>query len=120
MSEKKFKEANIYYKKHNMGKIPGVSDKFESVMVLGDDDGYVSITPPVDSPLSPEVLKRAPLSFGQAVAAAAASETPKAKSKGKGAIAGESPLSKLHKERVHLAISPTFAKHDPKLAVPMG
>ena len=47
---------------------------------------------------------------------AAASGTPKAKSKGKGkgAIVGESPLSKLHKELVHPAISPTFAKHDPK------
>jgi hypothetical protein len=62
------------------------------------------------------VSKRASLSFGEAAAMAAASGTPKAKGKGKrkGAIAEESPLSKLHKELVHRAVSPTFAKHDPK------
>ena len=118
--EKRFKEANAYSIKHKISKIPGAFDKFESVVFpLDDGDDYVSVTPPPESPvpsLSPEVLKKAPLSFGQAAAMAAASGTPKAKSKGKGkgAIVGESPLSKLHKELVHPAISPTFAKHDPK------
>ena len=123
--EGKIKEANAYSIKHKIAKIPGAFDKFESVVFPVDDgDDYVSVTPPTDSPvpLSPEVLKKAPLSFGQAAAMTAAPGTPKAKSKGKGksAIAGESPLSKLHKERVHRAVSPTFAPHDPKLAVPMG
>lgn len=121
--EGKIKEANAYSIKHKIAKIPGAFDKFESVVGPVDDgDDYVSVTPPTESPvpLSPEVLKKAPLSFGQAAAMTAAPGTPKAKSKGKGAIAGESPLSKLHKERVHRAVSPTFAPHDPKLAVPMG
>ena len=117
--ERKIKEANAYSIKHKIAKIPGAFDKFESVVFPVDDgDDYVSVTPPIESPvpLSPEVLKKAPLSFGQAAAMAAASGTPKAKSKGKGkgAISVESPLSKLHKEIVHRAVSPTFAKHDPK------
>ena len=123
--EGRIKEANAYSIKHKIAKIPGAFDKFESVMgPVHDGDDYVSVTPPIDSPvpLSPEVFKKAPLSFGQAAAMAAASGTPKAKSKGKekGAIAGESPLSKLHRERVHRAVSPTYAPHDPKLAVKMG
>ena len=123
--EKKFKEANAYSIKHKIAKIPGAFDKFESVVFPVDDgDDYVSVTPPPESPvpLSPEVLKKAPLSFGVAAAMAAASGTPKAKGKGKrkGAIVGLSPLSKLHKERVHLAVSPTYAPHNPKLAVKMG
>ena len=123
--EKKFKEANAYAIKHKIAKIHGVFDKFESVVFPVDDgDDYVSVTPPPESPvpLSPEVLKKAPLSFGVAAAMAAASGTPKAKGKGKrkGAIAGESPLSKLHRELVHLAVSPTYAPHNPKLAVKMG
>jgi hypothetical protein len=115
--EGKIKEANAYSIKHKIAKIPGAFDKFESVVFPVDDgDDYVSVTPPPESPvpLSPEVLKKAPLSFGQAAAMAAAPGTPKAKSKRKGTIAGESPLSKLHKEIVHRAVSPTFAKHDPK------
>ena len=125
MREGRIKEANAYAIKHKIAKIPGAFDKFESVMgPVHDGDDYVSVTPPIDSPvpLSPEVFKKAPLSFGQAAAMAAASGTPKAKSKGKrkGDIAGESPLSKLHRERVHRAVSPTYAPHDPKLAVKMG
>jgi hypothetical protein len=116
--EGKMKEASRYSKKHRIAKIPGAFDKFVSSMVIGDDDGgdIVTITPPADSPvdLSPEVLKKLPFSFGQAAAMAAASGTPK--SKGKGSIAGTdlTPISKLHKERVHIAVSPTYAKHDPK------
>jgi hypothetical protein len=115
--EGKMKEASKYSKKHKIAKIPGASDKFVSSMVIYDDGGdIVSITPPADSPveLSPEVLKKLPFSFGQAAAMAAASGTPKAK--GKGSIAGTdlTPISKLHKERVHRAVSPTYAKHDPK------
>jgi hypothetical protein len=114
--EGKMKEASKYSKKHKIEKIPDAFDKFVPSMVIDDGDDYVSITPPADSPvpLSPEVLKKAPLSFGQAVAMAAASGTPKAK--GKGSIAGTelTPISKLHKERVHIAVSPTYAKHDPK------
>ena len=108
--ERKIKEANAYSIKHNISKIPGAFDKFDSLAVFeGDDDDYISITPPADSP---EVLKQAPFSFGQAAAMAEAKGTPRAK--GKGAIAGESPLSKLHKEVVHRAVSPTYAPHDPK------
>ena len=125
--EGKIKEANAYSIKHKIAKIPGAFDKFESVVGPVDDgDDYVSITPPTESPvpLSPEVLKKAPLSFGQAAAMATASGTPKAKGKGKGkgAIAGTelSPLSMLHKQLVHRAVSPTFSPHDPKLAVSMG
>jgi hypothetical protein len=115
--EGKMQEANAYSIKHKIAKIPGAFDKFESVVFPVDDgDDYVSVTPPADSPvpLSPEVLKKAPFSFGQAAAMAAASGTPKAK--GKGSIAGTdlTPISKLHKERVHIAVSPTYAKHDPK------
>ena len=113
--ERKTKEANAYSIKHNISKIPGAFDKFDSFAVLeGDDDDYISITPPADSPvaLSPEVLKHAPFSFGQAAAMAEAKGTPRAK--GKGAIVGLSPLSKLHKEVVHRAVSPTYAPHDPK------
>jgi hypothetical protein len=45
---------------------------------------------------------------------AAASGTPKAKRKGSIAGTDLTPISKLHKERVHIAVSPTYAKHDPK------
>ena len=125
MREGRIKEANAYSIKHKIAKIPGAFDKFESVMgPVHDGDDYVSVTPPIDSPvpLSPEVSKRAPFSFGQAAAMAAASGTPRAKGKGKrkGAIAEESPLSKLHRERVHRAVSPTYAPHAPRHAVPMG
>ena len=87
---------------------------------VDDGDDYVSVTPPSEFsvPLSPEVSKRAPFSFGQAAAMAEAKGTPRAK--GKGAIVGLSPLSKLHKEVVHRAVSPTYAPHDPRHAVPMG
>ena len=108
--ERKIKEANAYSIKHNISKIPGAFDKFDSLAVFeGDDDDYISITPPADSP---EVLKQAPFSFGQAAAMAEAKGTPRAK--GKGATVGLSPLSKLHKEVVHRAVSPTYAPHDPK------
>jgi len=123
--EGKMKEASRYSKKHRIAKIPGAFDKFVPSMVIDDDSGdIVTITPPADSPvdLSPEVLKKLPFSFGQAAAMAAASGTPEAKEKEKGSVAGTelSPLSKLHKDRVNRATSPTFKPHNPKHGVWMG
>ena len=123
--ERKMKEANAYAKKHSIAKIPGALAKFDSSAVLVNDVGdYVSVTPPADSPvvLSPEVLKKLPYSFGQAAAMAAASGTPEAKEKEKGSVAGTdlTPISKLHKQRVNRATSPTYKPHNPKHGVWMG
>jgi hypothetical protein len=58
----------------------------------------------------------------QAAAMAAESKTPEAKEKGKGSVAGTdlTPISKLHKQRVNRATSPTFKPHNPKHGVWMG
>jgi hypothetical protein len=115
----KLREAEKYFME-KLEKIPEIREGLKSAAGFMDDlveyDSHASVTPPADSPvaLSPEVLKHAPFSFGQAAAMAEAKGTPRAK--GKGAIAGTklSPVSQLHKELVKRNTSPTFNPDDPK------
>ena len=115
----KLREAEKYFME-KLEKIPEIREGLKSAAGFMDDlveyDSHGSVTPPADSPvaLSPEALKHAPFSFGQAAAMAEAKGTPRAK--GKGAIAGTklSPVSQLHKELVNLATSPTFNPHNLK------